>query len=37
MKTLIIILAAIILWQPMQPVRSVTADVLAYAADLIRR
>ena len=37
MKALIIILAAIVLWQPLAPVRSVTAEALYTAGDLIRR
>jgi hypothetical protein len=37
MKTVLIVLAAIILWQPLQPVRNVTAEALYTAGDLIRR
>ena len=37
MRTVLIVLAAIILWQPLQPVRNVTAEALYTAGDLIRR
>jgi len=37
MKPMLIALALVILWQPLQPVRSVTADALYTAGDMIRR
>jgi len=32
-----ILIAVMILWQPLQPIRTVTADALHTAADLIAR
>jgi hypothetical protein len=37
MKPVLLALAVVILWQPLQPVRSVTAEALYTAGDLIRR
>ena len=37
MKTALIVIAAIVLWQPLQPVRAVTAEALYTMGDLIRR
>ena len=34
---MLIVIAAIVLWQPFQPVRNVTAEALYTAGDLIRR
>ena len=34
---MLIVLVAIVLWQPLQPVRNVAAEALYTAGDLIRR
>ena len=37
MRTIAIVAAVILLWQPLAPVRNVTAEALYTAGDLIRR
>ena len=37
MRTIVICAAVILLWGPLAPVRSVTAEALYTAGDLIRR
>ena len=37
MRTILIVVAIMILWQPLHPVRRVTADLLYTAGDLIAR
>ena len=37
LKTLILALLVFLMWEPLRPVRNVTAEVLYTAGDLIRR
>ena len=37
MRTIAIVVGVILLWQPLQPVRAVTAQALYTAGDLIAR
>ena len=37
LKLIIIALLLVVVWEPIRPVRNVTADILVHTADFVRR